>query len=1429
MKGKTIAVCIVVFLVIIVTGSVFFLSKSQEVMTTAQGIIGEELSKAVGSLVTVGKVEITAYNTITVQGLTIYDKQAQTVLVSDKIMVTYHPLAILRGQTAAEAISAITVEKPTLWLTQSSSGRWNVQDLLQDDNETKCTLNSKIILVDGKALLSVAGAAWTVENVNGSLDFAHNPTIGLELQATYNGETVKAKGSINRQGRSSLTLKASELAVADYQAFLPKGPLALVGGSVKNVDLTVIQDQGNLEWTGATDLAGVDIDIDGIPVRKVEGNLIFTNQNMYVFAAATIFDQPIDVRGSVRTDTSQPVVDLVLSSTAFDPSVIKSELPITGKAAFKLKVTGTTANPIIAGDVSLAKGDILGYAVSNIQTNLYIVDQKVTINEFSGDMLGGNVTATGTVEPEVAGYDISLQAHQIDMGVLANVLPASNGHGDVTAKIKGAGSLADAEVQGTVAIGAGEMAGVDFQSLGMGFYYHQGVIDLDYANLDLGHGLVTASGKIDHQNMNLTAYASGISLQELDKQGTGLISGNGDFVAKFTGTLSAPEGTVDFTATNGQACYQPFTQATGTIHFNLQQVVVNEFAMIDGVTTHKIQGTIGLQGQPTLNLSISSKQARAENIIKLLAPDEKITGNVDNEMIVTGPLDNLSANGQLYFKDGTIRGQLISKGQVTYKREQGVTTISECSVDSLNTQIKLAGSMTANNELNFDIAAQDIDMGKLTLKLPYPLSGQGQFTGKLTGTLSAPIFDGQFAAKTLTVNNQEVKEVTGIVKFNGNEIEVPELSFMQGIGKFSAVGGYVMDTREIYGSFDIGDAELGPILAVCNLPDRDIHGYLNGHIRVSGTMDQPNVWLTGDLKAGRVKHYPVESITMDVALENNVLTINELSASQGIGVLMARGKADLNGTVDVEVGGRDIDAGLVTALLNSKIEPTGKMNFAAQISGVASNPQTAISLEILNGGVGDATFDSLYGLFLVDKDDIHVNQVLLKKGLYRASAYGVIPVDALSSDGQEQGSPAEQMDLKVRLDAADLSILPLFTKEVSWATGATQGEVNVAGTLQKPSVTGQITVHDGVVKLAAVASPIQKVGVDISLEGDTINVREFDGHVGNGLYSLTGTAKLLGTKISDYDFSLVLDKPELKSKYFTGTVEGDLHLNNTNHKPQLSGKLLFENDVINIPIIPQMVASEFDIGLNVEMRVGKKVRFYNPYLYDIIAQGRLKFAGSTREPDVTGGLVAIRGTVNYLRTEFKVSDASASFKKFSNFVPDIHLNAETNLQQVTVNLAVDGPATGMKCILTSDPGMSQQDLLSLLTLRSRYTDKSNSTGLGKDEVVSALGAGLQMGFMSEIEGEVGRTLGLDEFRVVQDTTSDIITNREDMATPTLDAYNVQMTKYLTDKILLMYTTGLNYNKSSLALRYSLDRRINLNASIDDQQNKWIGIEARYKF
>ncbi|MDD4600491.1 MAG: translocation/assembly module TamB domain-containing protein [Negativicutes bacterium] len=1430
------AVVVITLVVIAFAVATAWQNKSQDILAGIRDIAVAEVADATGASVQFGNLEVLSLNTIIVEDVYVYDKEAKLIASSPKVSVGYSLLSLLFGQKT-EMIKNITVDQPFLTLVQKTGGRWNFEDIIEDQS-SQSSFAGKIVLNGGQAEIISADGQWTLMAVNGSLDFASRLSTAINLSTVYKEAPLTVSGSLNTGGDGVLSVTARNLPLFDLAPLLNDTAVQVLGGTADTVDATVKKTGDDLSFAGQAEFSAVDVDADSVPIRDANGLATFNNERLYIFTKAQVWNQPVTAKGKIAINTGQPVLDLRVSSNGFDPAVVQAGLPLSGLVTFDAAVTGSIDNLAIDGDLGLAEGELNGISLKDIAAQFSLFDKKINIQELTGSAAGGQVAATGTVGLENNQYDVHIKANGVDSAAFGQ--SGLNGLADVDINAAGVGfSIADATVYGTAQLTGGQVQGIGFNRAESSFHLANSQLILDYATISLDGGSVTANGVVspDHIGLNLRGHQVPLSLlTALDRNIN--IDGSADFTGTVSGTTATPNALLDFTATSGQVFYQPFAYAQGRLELSPTVVTLYDVSLNDGPTTHKVTGTMGLAGTRPLNLKISSRQARAENIVKLLLPGEKLTGNVDNELTITGPLDSFNAAGQIKLTEGSFRGQLIASAHGSYRRENGLTSISDFVINSLNTEVKIAGIIRQDQDLDLTIDAQHIDLGRLHLNLPYELAGKAAFSGRLTGTPTQPLFSGRLVADRLVFKNYEISQVSGDIQLVGDSIEIPQFKFVQGEGTYNFAGGLNLVTGGIYGGIDVEKGDLAALLAILNVPGNDVSGQINGHIVISGTTAKPNVTLTGGILGGKVKNYPLDTVDIDASLANNVITVNRFFAKQGNGVLAVQGSADLNGPLSFEAGGRDIDAGLLSALFNSDVDVKGNLGFAAQVSGTMANPRADVSLEIGGGGVGSSTFDSLYGLVILQDDNININQLFLTKGANRASAYGVIPVAALSSEGRRQATLADQMDVKVRLDQADLSILPMLTKEVSWAAGKTQGELTIGGTIMQPYLTGSINVTDGTVKLAKLNDPIQKVALDIQFKGDKIVLKTFSGHMGSGSYQMAGSTALTGLAFTDYDFQLKLDNLGVNSKYFKGPLNGDLALTSNRGRPLLAGTLLFENNTIDIPFISDFTESDLNIRLNVELIAGKKVRFYNSYMYDIWAEGRIKFEGSTKRPNPSGKITAIRGTVSYLRTSFKIKEASAEFNQFGTFEPVLRLTASTKLQDTTVDLNLNGPVSAMDLQLTAEPAMSQQDIITLLTLRSRYFEKqssgsgANGSGFGRDELVGLLDAGLQMRFVSTVEGIFRDAFGLDDFRVVRDTlwSNGRQRSNEDREGPSnQEVYNVEMGKYITDRLMLNYTMGLDNDRYSYGFRYDLNRRISLTGLVDDQDDKRIGIEARFKF
>lgn len=1429
MKVKAKVLLVAVFL-LIAAAAVLWQNKSQSVMAAVASALSSELTEVIGTNVQVGPMKIDGLNSVTIEGVSIYDRNDQLLASAEEVSIAVSLWRILQGQASIAAIHAITVVRPVISLSQQADGQWNYEDLLKSKTTNSSEFDFELSLIEGAAMINSHAGQLQLQKINGSMKLDQQSAERIAVSFLHQDAAAKIQGFWGGK-RGSLTIHADRLALSDYRALLPEdGSIQLIEGTATELEAIVSLSDGKISYAGEARVSDAAINIDDIPVRDIQGMVTFTDNDLNLFNTVKVFDQPLKLRGKITTSASEPVLNLTVSSPGFDPTAIAADFPVQGIVAFDASVTGLADNPNVSGHFSFAQAQVYGKTVKDAAIELSYAGQLLQIEDFQGNLLGGKVAARGSIELKEQRYNLHIRGSQLDSAELAAVVPGLSGYADIDIIAVGDQNIDQAVIYGTAAMNAGRYKGIAFNRLSGSFYKNGPDMVLDYANIGLGNGTATASGTMVNHQLNFSVRGNGLPLNTIAALQPDLpLDGTASFSGTIAGTMEQPNVQAEFTAVNGQALYQPFTTASGRVQASLDQLVLQHVVLTDGVASHSVQGSIALTGDRQVDLALTSRQARAENLVKLLMPGEKLTGNVDNDVIITGPLDNISATGNVVLSEGSFRGFLIARGEGEYALGNGKTTISDFVIHSLNTQVKISGAIHPGQQLDMDITAQDVDVAKLHLRSPYPITGQAAFTGKLRGTPANPVFTGRLSADHLFFNSQKIEQVDGNLNLIGDQIDITSFGFRQGEGKFTFAGGLNLSTDEIYGNIEVDNGQLAALLAIINSPVEGVDGRLSGKIIISGSTARPNVALTGSLLNGQLKEYPLDNIEMDIALRNNIVTVNNFMARQGQGILAVHGTADLDGPLNLEVGGRDIDAGLITNWFDASIETKGKLNFAAQVSGTAQSPSANVSLEITGGGVANATFDSLYGLLVLEQGNINVNQLMLSKGNYRASAYGVIPVAALTAQGRQQGAVKDQMDLKVRLDEADLSIMPLLTKEVAWAVGQTQGELSIGGTLAQPTVTGNILVKDGVVKLTSLADPIQKVALDIQFNGDKINLNTFEGLMGGGSYRLAGSARLSGLTLDDYSFNLKLDKLGVKHKYFKGPLNGELTFASGPRRPKLTGKMIFENATIDIPYLPEMTADSPDFALDVEVIAGKKVRLYNPYMYDIWADGRVKFNGTTRRPDVSGRITASRGTVSYLRTPFTIKEASAEFTQLGSFAPVVKLNAETRLDRTKIFLAINGPVGEMDFSLTAEPAMNQQEILSLLTLRSHYFDKQSGgadSGLGRDELLTLLDAGLQIRFVSELESAFRKAFGLDEFRLVRDTLD---ADRSE-TTRDREVYNIEIGKYLTDRFMLNYTVGVGYDENNkIGFRYELTRRMSIMGSYDRLDGEMIGIETRFKF
>ena len=198
------------------------------------------------------------------------------------------------------------------------------------------------------------------------------------------------------------------------------------------------------------------------------------------------------------------------------------------------------------------------------------------------------------------------------------------------------------------------------------------------------------------------------------------------------------------------------------------------------------------------------------------------------------------------------------------------------------------------------------------------------------------------------------------------------------------------------------------------------------------------------------------------------------------------------------------------------------------------------------------------------------------------------------------------------------------------------------------------------------------------------------------------------------------------------------------YRPLIKGQLKLDDVLVNMPTVPELGEGESNFGLDLQVALGNKIHLYNSYLYDIWLQGGIQLKGSTLFPIVDGTIKAEKGTISYLRTDFKLRNASLVWVEPGTFLPNVNLESMARFSRYRIYMKVNGPVEKMDLVLASDPPLERNTIVRMLTLQR---DTAGSNEVTSDDMNNLMTVGLQMTVLGDVETWIKQNLGLDQFRI----------------------------------------------------------------------------------
>ena len=1391
-------------------------------------LIEQQAQSYINGQVKIGRINWSGGLTVELENIEVTDSAQGKVAELPHTLVKLEPWRAISHPLAV--IGCIELDKPTVYLTMNEQKQWNMQNLLKPSDSDETPFYGLLKLKNGNLEVEMPQGKWSF-GVEGSVSGHANPDFALDTRIIAGDDSIALKGLVTMEGKGNLSITSDRVSLAPYKSVVKDyTKIDNLEGAINKLRMLYDNDGEKVRYSGEGQLAAL------------QGTVDFDGQTHRIFA-----------------DGAVKAADSIVTVASIEAGFDDERLHFTGEVNLQ-----ELANPTGTGLVTAEKLAYAGFSVANISLPIALTKEELQLQQGVFEYGGGNVTANAAyvLANKLLAADVNLD--NVGYEIVPGEKAFANGSIAIKADASGEAIAIDAAAD-TFDLG---WKGVQISKLAFDGSLDDGKLNVRHFSAFSGKGTLAADGTIDRDGaLDLKGRMAEFPIDPIlallhDKGGTGLCSTG----FALEGTIYAPEFSGMVQLSDVHFMEQNIKEAHGLISMKQNILGIKGFKANMEQGYHLIDGTINLQGkEPVLDVAVETHGVRIEPLMRVVAPDVSVTGNLDNIVQITGALSNPQVYGEVLATDGSAMDQLYTSVAGRYTYVDKALGLNDFVINAFYAKVTLDGKMSADNELHFIMDAHNVDLAHLPIDTDdVALTGLINAHGQLGGTLTKPLFRGDIDSDLFTINGEAITELKGSLSSNGQDVNKLNVTFKQpykdnevGYGLYSADLNLNIPAKYMKGELMTMWGDIGGLLRMCR-QDYDINGYMQGKLNINpkGIGSGIDIDITADNVT--VHKLPYHKMNFNGRLHKGVLYFDnvKLQEQENVtdrGIIAVGGQVDFrNKQYGIEIGAFKANPAIVTAVMKDPPEITGEADMLLQVGGSFDKPMGVGSLEIVNGAVSGVGMDRVIAMLELNNDNIHLSQFIASKDIYSLKAEGDIPVDLFRLK-EERRNPNAEMKIEIDMDEARLGMLPAMTPLVEWGVGDTKGKITLAGTLEQPLLYGNVKLDTGSIKLKDIDTVMEDIHLDLAFDGTKVLLNDVSTKLGKGKLSAMGSYTIDVNADEAYSLKVTAADAEIESTVLKGKFNGEMEIVPQKYRdyasqegnkeppervrPLIRGNMRLDDVLLNMPTIPELGEGSSNFGLDVSVELGPKIHMFNSYLYDIWLSGHVHAKGSTLFPVVDGIIKAEKGTVTYLRTNFKLEKASLVWVDVGTFLPNVNLESTARFSRYNINMRINGPVENMDLQLTSNPPLPSNTIIRMLTLQRDNADGGNSvTG---EDLNNLMTAGLQMTVLGDVEMLIKQTLGLDQFRVYTGKVRAGIgfeglddKNRE-LTDEERNQYNILISKYLTNKFLVGYTTSFDGIDRSVFGQYDISRHLSLSYTrsyeLDSDPDDWYGLEYKVTF
>lgn len=549
--------------------------------------------------------------------------------------------------------------------------------------------------------------------------------------------------------------------------------------------------------------------------------------------------------------------------------------------------------------------------------------------------------------------------------------------------------------------------------------------------------------------------------------------------------------------------------------------------------------------------------------------------------------------------------------------------------------------------------------------------------------------------------------------------------------------------------------------------------------------------------------------------------------------------------------------------------PSGTAHISANLSGSPKRPggQFQVGLKNINFpknplppinlGLTGSIAHGAKGGVLKTKLDLEPQTVKALGGNV-ASVSAALPL-LFGTDGVPMPDMNGPIQAQVRWDGAlgpIWNLLPIPDRRLN---GRININLDAAGTLTKPRITGQASVNKARYEDVLLGILLTDINLDLKLSDNGVLARKpkgaldsLPGHMTlalnlsdgrGGSVKASGNGALDGTNL---DIKATIDRLKpLRRRDIHIELSGQTQVTGSATSPKITGEIIINKGEVllnnldflasvttlpitepgqtkkpEIPVSSSPAAPNPDGNLNVRIIMLPRFTVEGRGLASIW-KANLLVSGALDNPQITGNIESVRGNFDFLGKIFALTKGIVFFGggSISNPLVDIDLTHET--PDLTAHILVTGPVSKIRLRLTSDPSIPRDEIISRVLFGRSVNDLSRMEALQLAAAVAQL-AGFGGG--SSLLGSAKKALGVDVLRIgTADSSSPNQTNED-----TGGGTTIEMGKYINDYIYTGIQQGFQTDSTAFIIEIEISPRASFELRTE-QSNTWGGFRWKYNY